>query len=202
MLISSGQVLVNGRKAVTGQIVDATDSVKVDGKLIEPKVTRAVIFNKPAGYVCSRQQQGNTPTIYEILPHDFGWLNPVGRLDKDSTGLMILSNDGELIQALSHPSSNKWKRYYIETSSPLSKVNLQKLNEGVQLDDGISRLVITPREKGYEVRLQEGRNRQIRRSIEAIGGKVTKLHREAIGEIEIGSLKAGEWAGIDREILA
>lgn len=197
-LIQNGRVQVNGHNALTGQQVSKADEVTLDGTVLIEKEIKTIIFNKPFGYVCSRKMQGNDPTIYELLPDEFEHLNPVGRLDKDSSGLMILSNDGDLVQRLSHPSAGKWKRYYIETNTKLSDYQLQHLNEGIDLEDGLSKLKTSREGNGYLVQLQEGRNRQIRRTIEAIGAKVTKLHRGAIGEIQIQDLREGAWKDLEQ----
>lgn len=195
-LVETGRVKVNGVKAKIGQSIESGDQVTLDGKRLAQKEVTTIIFNKPVGYVCSRKKQGDDPTIYELLPQDYDHLNPVGRLDKDSSGLMILSNDGDLVYSLSHPSTGKWKQYYIETHRELSDAQIKKLNAGVNLEDGISKLKTSPKENGYIVEMQEGRNRQIRRTVEAIGAKVTKLQRLSIGEIELNNLPEGKWQKI------
>ena len=195
-LVETGRVKVNGVKAKIGQSIESGDQVTLDGKRLAQKEVTTIIFNKPVGYVCSRKKQGDDPTIYELLPQEYDHLNPVGRLDKDSSGLMILSNDGDLVYSLSHPSTGKWKRYYIETDSELSDAQIKKLDAGVNLEDGISKLKTSPKENGYIVEMQEGRNRQIRRTVEAIGAKVTKLQRLSIGEIELNNLPEGKWQKI------
>lgn len=192
-LVESKRVRINGSVATIGQQVRENDSVTLDGHEIHERNIKTVVFNKPVGFVSSRVGQGGNKTIYDLLPEDFSNLNPVGRLDKDSSGLMILSNDGESVNRLSHPSSGKWKRYYIETNPKLTNEMLSSLNQGVKLEDGESILKIDPRGNGYTVLMQEGRNRQIRRTVEKVGAAVTKLHREAIGEIEIGTLREGEF---------
>lgn len=196
-LIQNGRIRVNGQKAQTGQQVSSEDEITLDGTRLAEKEVKTIIFNKPIGYVCSRRKQGDDPTIYELLP-EFEHLNPVGRLDKDSSGLMIMSNDGDLVQKLSHPSAGKWKCYYIETNAKLSDRQLEQLNVGVELEDGLSKLKTSRNGDGYSVQLQEGRNRQIRRTIEAIGTKVTKLHRESIGDVELQGLPEGEWKDLEQ----
>lgn len=192
-LIESGRIKINGSRADLGQQVGAGDSVTLDGDKITQLETVTIFFNKPVGYVCSRKGQGGDKTIYDLLPRDYAHLNPVGRLDKDSSGLMILSNDGDLVQKLSHPSSGKWKRYYIETNPKLNSNQLEQIHEGVELEDGLSKFEIEKSGVGFIVRMQEGRNRQIRRTIDAVGSKITTLNRQAIGDNEIGDLKDGEW---------
>ncbi len=198
-LVEDGRVFINGSVANIGQQVKESDSVSLDGVDLQKQNIKTIAFNKPVGYVCSRVGQGGDKTIYDLLPHDFSNLNPVGRLDKDSSGLMILSNDGDLINKLSHPSSGKWKRYYIETNPKLTDEMLERLNQGVDLEDGKSTLKIERSGSGYTVLMQEGRNRQIRRTIERVGSIVTNLHRQAIGETEIGTLAEGEWEEISEE---
>lgn len=192
-IVAGGRVKVNGQPIGLGyQVVDG-DTVTLSGNPIHLQTQQTILFHKPVGYVTSRRKQGSTPTIYRLLPPHFHRLKPVGRLDKDSSGLILLTSDGELAQKLTHPSHQKSKRYYITTKQPLSSSQLTKLNKGVKLEDGISKLVIQPQEKGYEVILQEGRNRQIRRSIEAVDGRIATLHRDQLGSLTLKSVPPGQW---------
>lgn len=196
-LIESGDVLVNGQPATTGTQVTETDNVSLKGstlKLPEDKTT--ILFNKPTGYICSRDGQGGK-TIYEILPPQFASLKPVGRLDKDSSGLLILTNDGELAHQLTHPSFRKTKIYEIKLNQPLQPLHRQMIAEqGIQLDDGHSQLGLERINDGddqtWRVIMHEGRNRQIRRTFSALGYEVIKLHRIQFGQYAIGDLKPGE----------
>jgi 23S rRNA pseudouridine2605 synthase len=195
--ISDGRVFVNGITATLGQVVEDNDKVQLDGSILKPLPQRAIILNKPVGYVSSSVQQDSSPTIYDLLPSELHHLKPVGRLDKDSSGLMVLTNQGTLAQLLGHPSAGKWKRYIIKLDKNLGADDMVQLQKGVELDDGISRLDISKTGRDYAVKLQEGRNRQIRRSFEALGYRVLTLHRTAIGKISLGELPEGQWNEID-----
>jgi len=193
--IAHGRVQINGAPAEQGSSVESGDTVTLDNIVVEPATeTTTIIFNKPAGYVCSRDGQGSA-TIYDILPAEYRRLNPVGRLDKDSSGVLLLTNDGTLAQELTHPKYQKAKVYEVVLNKPLEPLHQQMISDmGVQLEDGRSQFLISQIERGnteYEVTLHEGRNRQIRRTFAALGYAVTRLHRTQFGPYSIGSLKAG-----------
>jgi 23S rRNA pseudouridine2605 synthase len=162
-IIEAGRVRVNDGLSALGQLVTTSDQVWLDGAPLEmPQEHRYVIFHKPVGTITSRRQQGSTPTIYRQLPADFERLRSVGRLDRDSSGLLVLTDDGDYAHRLSHPSFQKNKRY-----------------------EANDRHVV--------VTISEGRNRQIRRSFDALGYTVVKLHRTNLGDLALGDLKPGEW---------
>jgi 23S rRNA pseudouridine2605 synthase len=190
--IASGRVLVNGAHPQAGQPVSASDNVTLDGrKLSQANATQTVMLNKPAGYVVSRQGQGSQ-TIYNLLPSNLHHLKPIGRLDKDSSGLLLLTNDGQLAQTLTHPRYQKSKIYEVELDKPLLPAHKQQIEQGVMLEDGQSRLALTPLGgKSWKITMQEGRNRQIRRTFAALGYSVTKLHRTHFGAYELGQLAPG-----------
>lgn len=203
--IAKGQVLINNKPARAGDKVEPTDEVKLEGNVLSRVIsTTTIILNKPGGYVCSRNGQGN-PTIYELLPKELQVLKAVGRLDKDSSGLLLLTNDGKLAHKLSHPSFNKEKVYEVQLDKPLTPKDKSKIEKGVMLEDGISRLQVTPNWLGrritttnlqsvtYRVIMHEGRNRQIRRSFKAIGYIVTKLHRSHFDKYNLGPIKSGQY---------
>ncbi len=197
-LIINGLVLINDEPAKLGStIIPGKDIVKLNNRVIEEdNTTITIAFNKPRGYVVSRLGQDNK-TIYDILPNQYKRLNPVGRLDKNSSGLLILSSDGNLIQELSHPKNNKVKTYIVQIDKNLIPADLKKINlVGVSLYDGISKLNLTiiddKNPKTWRVKMTEGRNRQIRRTFEALGYKVIDLHRTRFGEISLDNLKSGE----------
>jgi 23S rRNA pseudouridine2605 synthase len=200
--IGDGRVTVNGRVAQMGQQVSEGDRVALDGRPITAAAHQTVLFHKPVGYITSRRQQGATPTIYQLLPDELQRLKPVGRLDKDSSGLLLLTSDGNLSHGLMHPSSGKWKVYDVELDRKLAPADLQRLKDGVDLEDGVSHMHVSARDSSYEVRLQEGRNRQIRRSFAAAGYTVTKLHRHGFGDYELGGLGVGEWRILDTKELS
>ena len=197
-LIKNGLVTVNDTTVKLGYIVNPLDDiVKLKGVAVKNNTKHlTILFNKPKGYVVSRNGQENK-TIYDILPKEYRNLKPVGRLDKESSGLLILSNDGNLIHKLSHPSNNKYKIYLVKLNKNLKTSDLKNINEnGVFLEDGISKFEVTPIEKDnlefLKIKMFEGRNRQIRRTFEKLGYRVVDLHRIKFGEISLGTLRPGE----------
>jgi 23S rRNA pseudouridine2605 synthase len=184
--VQEGRILINGRMAELSDTVTETDSVSFEGKLLRAPMNRqTILLNKPAGYVVSRDGQGSK-TIYELLPPDLHHLKPIGRLDKYSSGLLLLTNDGDLANDLTHPSRQKVKLYDVILSEPLQPLHRQMISDiGIQLDDGRSQLGLERlhegNETGWRVTMHEGRNRQIRRTFAALGYGVTKLHRTQFG---------------------
>lgn len=202
--IEAGRVKINGTRADMGAQVHKTDTVTFDGKTIAEQSTYTYIaFHKPVGYVCSRRAQGETPTIYDILPEKYRKLKTVGRLDADSSGLLLLSDDGDFAHEMTHPKYAKHKIYEVELDKDLEPLHQQMINDhGVQLDDGGSRLSLerlseTDR-KTWRITMSEGRNRQIRRTFAALGYKVTRLHRTDFGKYSLTSMKSGESKLIDK----
>lgn len=194
-IIADGKVLVNGLPAQRGQEIDIKDEVTIEGRTIYlPEKTLSIILNKPRGYVTSREGQGSK-TIYDLLPAHLHSLKPVGRLDKESSGLLLLTNDGQLAHKLTHPSFQKDKVYEVSISKPLSRIDLKKIsNDGVLLEDGASRLRLSPLSDNkleWQVTMQEGRNRQIRRTFSALGYGVVRLHRIQFGEYKLGNIING-----------
>ena len=194
-LIASGKVTVNGVKAILGTRIDSTSKIFCNNKII-PHETKYLYlaFYKPVGYVCSRRAQGQSPTIYSLLPAKYHILKTIGRLDKDSSGLIILTNDGDFAFQMTHPKFRKTKLYEVELDRPLEPLHQQMISDyGIMLDDGPSQFKIIKDENYYIVTLTEGRNRQIRRTFAALGYHVIKLHRTNFGKYELGSLKPGEY---------
>ena len=154
-----------------------------------------VIYNKPFGYVVSRDGQGSK-TIYDTLPLEYRQLNPVGRLDKNSSGLLLLTNDGVLANDLTHPRYAKIKIYEIRLNQQLAPLHQQMINDrGISLEDGLSQLQLEKLDdEGYawRVTMHEGRNRQIRRTFSALDYTVTRLHRTHFGEYTLGDLAKGK----------
>ncbi len=194
--IKSARITVNSKTAVLGDTVDDDDIVTLDNKPISINSENVtIILNKPVGYVCSRDGQGS-PTVYDLIPKKFENLNIAGRLDKDSSGLVILTSDGDLLYELTHPSKNKEKTYEVEIDRELTEDDLNNLKKGVNIgDERLSKFkdveIIGP--KKYRIILEEGRNRQIRRSIEKVNANVTKLHRISIAEYELGSTEEAKY---------
>ncbi len=198
--IKQGRVQINKSKPSLGQIVSEGDIVHLDGKLVRAdKPRQTIVFNKPTGYVCSRRQQGNK-TIYDLLPSHLSHLNPVGRLDKDTSGLLLLTNDGQLANKFSHPRYQKQKVYLVKLDKPLKPTHQSMIcSQGVQLDDGLSKFKIKNVDSSgtrLQLTLMEGRNRQIRRTFSALGYQVVDLHRTQISNISIGSLKSGQYRNL------
>ena len=194
--IKNGRVKINNKTANLGDSVSINDELTIDGNIVKLKDKKVVtiLLNKPVGYVCSKDGQGS-PTVYDLIPQQYKDLNIAGRLDKDSSGLVVMTNDGILLNELTHPSNNKEKIYEVEIDSELSASEQSQLKNGVDIGDdrpSSFKEVENIGPKTYKVVLEEGRNRQIRRSYEALGFKVTGLKRIKIGKYEIGKLKEKE----------
>lgn len=206
--IQAGRVMLNGKLPETGYAVKAGDKLTLDGRPII-RLRRinmtTIMLNKPSGYICSRNGQGSK-TVYDLLPPKLHNLKPVGRLDKDSSGLLLMTDDGELANQLTHPRYKKEKVYEVELDRPLEQKDKVKLESGVMLQDGKSRLQVTGyrlQKKStinsnlqpltYEVTMSEGRNRQIRRTFSALGYKVKSLHRIRLGPYILDHLSSGQY---------
>ncbi len=201
--IELGDVLVNDQLPSAGHTVIDQDVVRYKGRLLVNKPIQShltIMLNKPVGYICSRDGQGGQ-TIYELLPRDLKQLKPIGRLDKHSSGLLLMTTDGQLAYELTHPKFNKSKTYKIALNHPLSEQDYLAIHkQGVELDDGISKLQLerinTTDNNNWKVTMSEGRNRQIRRTFEALGYNVVKLHRTHFGPYTLDSLKPGAYTQI------
>jgi len=196
--IINGEVTVNNQLATHGQQIDDTDVVMMHGKLIpasDVKI-RTILLNKPPGYVCSRNGQGSQ-TIYDLLPKPLYELKAVGRLDKDSSGLLLLTNNGQMAQELTHPRYSKEKVYEVRLDKSLSPEHLQTISQtGVILEDGSSKfelVAMSSNNRQWKVIMCEGRNRQIRRTFELLGYQVEKLHRITFGPYNIGNIPLGQY---------
>jgi 23S rRNA pseudouridine2605 synthase len=199
--IAQNRVTVNGVLPSPGLQVGDTDTVTLDSAAITPAVnTITIMLNKPVGYVVSREGQGSR-TVYDLLPADLQSLKPVGRLDKDSSGLLLLTSDGQLAHQLTHPSFMKTKVYEVSLDKPLQPLHHQMITDhGITLDDGVSKLVLERLHDGDDahwlVTMHEGRNRQIRRTFDSLGYGVTRLHRTKFGEYNLDILKNGEYKNL------
>lgn len=194
VVIKNGRVSINDQVAQLGAIVNDSDKVTLDNKQVKIPKYQTIMLNKPTSYVTSRSGQGSQ-TIYDLLPKQYHSLKPIGRLDKDSSGLLLLTNDGQLAQELSHPSQSKIKVYEIVLNKILKDKDRDKIEVGVDLDDGISKLKLIPignSSKQWQVSMTEGRNRQIRRTFDALKYRVIKLHRIKFDDYELGKLKSGQ----------
>jgi len=194
-LITRGKVLVNGDVPTLGTRVHPGDHIIANGTHLTTDAPHFLylLFNKPKGCVCSRRQQGDTPTIYSALPAKYQHLKPVGRLDKNSSGLLLLTNDGDLAHRMTHPSFAKIKKYEVTLDTPLQPLHRQMITEnGIALADGISKFQVERQKEGNDhawiVTMHEGRNRQIRRTFAALGYEVTRLHRIQFGPYNLHQL--------------
>ena len=205
-LIEEGRVAVNGVVVGLGAQLDVSrDIVTIDGAFV-PLAPDAVyyVLNKPAGYVTTAHDPEGRPTVVELVPPE-PRVFPVGRLDLDTEGLLLLTNDGELTHRLTHPSFGIEKEYLAEVEGTPSRGALRRLREGVELDDGPTAPAKVSLVPPNVVRLviHEGRNRQVRRMCAAIGHPVLRLVRVRIGPIAIGTLAPGSWRALEpSEVLA
>lgn len=202
-LIESGSVMINGRKITElGYIVQPKDKVFVDGKLIHPVKHEYYRFYKPAGYITSAEDEKGRKTIYDLLPQNLHHLKPVGRLDKDSTGLIILTNDGDLINQLTHPSVKVPKLYRVAINDKITQNDIDKMYRGIEIEPGkiayaqVDVLECSDGETVMEILLYQGLNRQIRKMFEYLGYKVTSLKRIQHATLTLEGLKRGEFKPI------
>lgn len=199
--IQEGRVTVNGTAAELSTAITDSDTVTLDGTAVKaPSVTQTIMMNKPEGYVVSRDGQGSR-TVYELLPEELQSLKPIGRLDKNSSGLLLFTNNGELAHQLTHPSFQKVKLYEVTLNSPLQPLHRQMISEmGVQLGDGYSKLGMERLRDGndrdWRIIMHEGRNRQIRRTFAAVGYDVVRLHRTTFGAYTLDDIQPGKYKTI------
>lgn len=198
-LIEKGRVSINGTPATLGARVTDSTAVTVDSKPVSGGTALAYIaLHKPIGYVCSRRPQGDAPTVYSLLPRELHTLKLVGRLDKDSSGLILLTNDGDFAFQMTHPKFTKTKVYKVRLDSELQPLHQQMIADyGVQLEDGTSQFglmrLTDDHRRDWQVTMSEGRNRQIRRTFTALGYTVVKLHRVQFGNYSLGDMKVGDY---------
>jgi 23S rRNA pseudouridine2605 synthase len=196
--IERQQVTVDGQIATLGAQVTSETVIEVEGVVVSgTKEYVYIAFNKPAGYVCSRRQQGDSPTIYDLIPKKYHELKPVGRLDRESSGLILLTNDGDFAFQMTHPKFYKVKVYGVHLDHDLEPLHQQMISDhGITLEDGPSKFelekVADDRRDMWRITMHEGRNRQIRRTFAALGYIVTALHRTDFGPYKLGELAAGE----------
>jgi len=209
-LIIEGRVTVNGRIATIGVKADPVkDHIKVDGKLLirsEPKVY--IMINKPKNVVTTLYDPEGRPTVKDFLKGVKYRVFPVGRLDYDSEGLLLLTNDGDFAHAVLHPSKKISKTYLAKVKGVLDEEEIEKLRTGVKLEDGktapaqVKRVTRTENNSWLELTIHEGKKRQIRRMLETIGHPVSKLKRTKIKGIELGELKPGTYRYLKSEEIA
>jgi pseudouridine synthase len=194
--IGAGRVKVNGRvEGDPNRWVDLErDQITFDDKPLESAESTYLLLHKPTGYLTTYRDPEGRPTIYDLLPDRDRYLFPVGRLDMDTSGLLILTNDTAFAERLTNPNYHVPKTYRVKASKPLSDEQLQRLRDGLELKDGPTRPALVNRTgvAAFEITITEGRNRQVRRMVEALDAKVLKLARIAIGEIALGELEVGK----------
>ena len=204
VLITEGRVTVNGQRAELGMKVSNEDEVRVSGERIENNTKRVTYaFNKPPGVITTVTDNRGRPTVIDLFPEIPG-LHPAGRLDAESEGLLIVTNDGDLTLELTHPRYGHEKEYQVWCrEGTLQAWALGKLEKGVELDDGLARAIVAKvADGGCTLVLDEGRNHQVRRMLGALGLHVTRLQRIRIGGLELGNLKPGGYRRLSQEDLA
>lgn len=200
-LITDGRVTVNGEPAVLGMSVEDGDEVKLDGKRLKPEQKRVVLMlYKPRGVVSTASDEKGRKTVQAFVSELPYRLYNVGRLDLNSEGLLLLTNDGELCNHLMHPRYGVQKTYRVVCDGTLSATEIATLTNGVELEDGLTAPAkvtnirrSTTGGTAFSITIHEGRNRQIRRMLEAVGHRTLRLKREQYGNLRLGELKPGEW---------
>lgn len=198
--VSEGRITINGRKAELGDDVVEGDVVKFDGKAVSIKKNEYYILHKPKGYLCTVSDDQGRKTVMDILGSGVGRVYPVGRLDYESEGLLILTTDGELAQHLTHPSNEVPKTYVVKVEGRLTENDLNPIRSGIEIEGGYvtkkCRAHIIETNKDYtrvELTLREGKNREIRKMFAAIGREVTLLKRTKVGELTLRGIDRGSF---------
>jgi len=199
--IHAGRVTVNGKVTQNpDQWVDLERGrVRLDGKPLEARERIYLLLYKPTGYLTTYKDPDGRPTVYDLIADVGTFVSPVGRLDLDTSGLLLMSNDTQFAERVTNPNSHVPKTYLVKASMRLDEAQLQTLRDGLELSDGPTRPAVVTRIRDsakythVEITLTEGRNRQVRRMVEALGAKVLKLVRVKIGSIPIGGLAIGKW---------
>ncbi|MBA2535861.1 MAG: rRNA pseudouridine synthase [Actinobacteria bacterium] len=199
-LIRAGRVRVNGDVAGLATFVSASDRVEVDGRPIDPEPLAYVLLHKPAGVLTTARDPHGRPTVVELVGHERRVV-PVGRLDVDTTGALLLTNDGQLAHRLMHPRYAMDKVYEADVEGVLSEVALERLRVGIELEERrtapaeVRRL--TPSK--VELVIHEGRKHQVKRMLEAVGHPVRRLHRREYAGLTLKGLQAGEWRELTQD---
>ena len=195
-IVLGGGVRINGRAVrELATAVQPGDTVVARGRVVRPESVRYIVLHKPSGCLSSRASQGGKPTVYDLLPRDAGTLPHVGRLDADSEGLLLLSNDGTLAQGITHPSRHVEKEYDVILDRAFDAKFIPKLLKGIYLEEGRAKAAHVHVEGANKVRvvLTQGINRQVRRMFAALGYKVKRLTRTRLGPLRLGRLPRGSW---------
>lgn len=210
-LIAGGEVTINGRACSLGDKADPhADIIAVSGKRIggAPREKRYIMLNKPRGYITTMNDEQGRRIAAELLDGVEERVVPVGRLDRNSEGLLLFTNDGELANEITHPSRHVSKTYRVTIDGRVSEEQVMRLTSGVELDDGkvtlpcsVEVLTEQPERTVLRITIKQGLNRQIRRMCAAVGLQVGRLRRTAIGGVKLGMLKTGEWRDLTKEEL-
>jgi len=206
-LIAAGRVLVNGEPGQLSTRVGSTDVVEVDGRRVAPQPLAHVLLHKPAGVVTTARDPHGRPTVVDLVAHP-SRVVPVGRLDADTTGALVLTNDGQLAHRLAHPRYGVEKVYEVEVEGSPDEEALRALRDGVELDDGVTSTaaarLLGSRDEGslLELTLHEGRKHQVKRMCEAVGHPVLKLHRSRYAGLDVRDLAPGSWRELTPEEVA
>jgi 23S rRNA pseudouridine2605 synthase len=197
-LIKAGRVTVNGAPGQLNTFVQSHDRVEVDGTPVSLQRLAYVLLHKPAGVVTTARDPHGRPTVVELVPRD-PRVVPVGRLDADTTGALLLTNDGPLAHRLAHPRYGIEKTYVADVEGEPTDAMLRALADGIELDDGRTAPARVRRlaPNRIELIIHEGRNRQVRRMLDAVGHPVTRLHRSAYAGLTLDGLAPGEWRALD-----
>jgi 23S rRNA pseudouridine2605 synthase len=193
-LIKAGRVTVNGELGQLNTFVESRDRVEVDGKPVAKQRLAYLLLNKPAATVTTASDPQGRPTVVQLVPSE-PRVVPVGRLDADTTGALLLTNDGDLAHRLAHPRYGVEKTYVVELSRAPSDEQIEQLARGIELDDGPTAPAKLRRvtKNVVELTIHEGRNRQVKRMFEAIGHRVTRLHRSGYAGLDVEGLEPGRW---------
>ncbi|HVS19711.1 MAG TPA: pseudouridine synthase, partial [Planctomycetota bacterium] len=208
--IAAGRVRVDGRvqRDPEAWIDPRQARVTLDGVPVKPLAPLHLLLHKPVGYVTTRSDPEGRRTVYDLLGEQPRWVAPVGRLDRDTSGLLLFTNDSDLADRVTDPREHLPKTYVVGTRAALDEAQLDCLRAGVELADGptrpaeVRRLPARDGRERIELVLREGRNRQVRRMLEAVGSRVATLERTAIGPLTLGGLASGAWRALARTELA
>lgn len=208
--IGTGRVRVNGLLVQTPDywVNPKTDKIMLDDKPIDIVERRYVLLNKPKGYLTTYKDPENRPTVYDLLKGIDQFLSTVGRLDLDTSGLLLLTNDNDLAEAITNPAYKLEKTYLVKSATLLTEEQLDRLRQGVELEDGRTKPaqveVIRQSEKHtfLEITITEGRNRQVRRMLEAVQSRALKLVRVRIGPLDLAGLPIGTWRDLTEAEVA
>lgn len=207
-LIQEGKVKINGKQAQLGTEVGEDDQVSVNGTVVSVKKNEYYILNKPKGYICSVSDDKGRKTVMDLMPNGVGRIYPVGRLDYDSEGLLILTTDGALAQHLTHPSNEVPKTYLVKIEGTITENALNPIRSGIEIDGYVTKKCkahIVETNKEYtkiHITLIEGKNREIRKMFEAIGKNVTLLKRIKVGELSLRGLDRGSYRKLSKQEIA